>query len=79
MRQANSKQYAISVLDNLTYHPTQQSPAKNVLNIFLDHLELPLDDVVSLDELNSDQIPVMVTVKCSMMTQLSVNSCHNVQ
>ena len=38
----------------------------DVLDIFLHHMELPVADVESLDELNSDHNPVLLTVDSSM-------------
>ena len=35
-----------------------------------------MDDVVALDELNSDHVPILLTVKCSMSTRLRPDACH---
>ena len=47
-----------------------------MLDIFIHHLELPVEDVVTLDELNSDHVPVLLTVKCSMSAQVRPDTCH---
>lgn len=49
----------------------------NVLDIFLHHMELPVDDVVTLDELNSDHNPLLLTVDSSMMVQMLEDTSHN--
>jgi hypothetical protein len=35
-----------------------------------------VEDVVTLDELNSDHVPVLLTVKCSMLAQVRPDTCH---
>jgi hypothetical protein len=41
-----------------------------VLDMVLHHIELLVDNVVALDELNSDHVPVSFTVRYSMTTRL---------
>ena len=72
-RHADRNKYAISAPDSLTYYPHQGNAKTNVLDIFLHDMELPVLDVVTLDELNSDHNPVLFTVKCSMQAQLKLN------
>ena len=47
-----------------------------MLDIFLHRIELLVDDVVALDELNSDHVPVLFKARCSMTTRLRPNACH---
>ena len=46
--------------------PYWKNAPPDVLDIFLHHME----DVVTLVELNSNHIPVILTVKCSMSAQV---------
>ena len=75
-RHADRNRYAISAPDRPTYYPYRQNAAPDVLDIFLHHIELLVDDVVALDELNSDHAPVLLTAKCSMSTRLRPDACH---
>ena len=52
-RHVDRNQYAIFALDLLAYYSYRLRAVSDVLNIFLHHLGLPVDDVVSLNELNS--------------------------
>ena len=61
------KKYANSTPDSPTYYPTW----KNVLDIFLHRKELPVDDVVSLDELNFDFNTVWLVIDCSKLTRMT--------
>ena len=49
-RHADRNKYAISARDSPTYYPYRQNANPYVLDIFLDHQELPVEDVVSLDD-----------------------------
>ena len=46
------------------------------LDISLHHLELPVDDVVTQNELDSDHFAVLHTVKCSMSIGLRPDASH---
>ena len=47
-----------------------------MLEIFMHHIELLVDDVVALDELNSDHVPLLPRAKCSMSTRLRSATYH---
>ena len=74
-RHAGTNGYEISAPYSPTYYPYQKNASPHVLEIFLYHLELPVEDVVSLDELNCDHVPVLLTVKCSMSAQVRPDTC----
>jgi len=75
-RHADTNGYAISAPDSPTYYPYHKTAPPDVLDIFLHHMELPVEDVVALDELNSDHVPVLLTTKCSMSAQVRPDTCH---
>ena len=78
-RHVDRNKYAISAPDSPTCYPHQRNAKPDVLDIFLHHMELPVLDVVTLEELNSDHNPVLFTVKCSMQVQLKQISRLNVR
>ena len=73
---ADKHEYAILALDRPTHYLYQQKAAPDVLEIFLQHSYLPVDDVVALSELNSHHFPVLLTLKCSMSTRVKPDTCH---
>ena len=51
----------------------------DVLDIFLHYMRLPVDDVVTLDELNSDHNPVLLTVDSSLTSQVLRTMAHHIR
>ena len=75
-RHADRNQYAISAPDRLTYYSHRTNVRLDVLDIFLHHMGLPVVDVETLDELNSDHNTVLLTVDSSMTSQVLRDSGH---
>ena len=78
-RHADRNQYAIFAPDRPTFYSHRINVHPDVLDIFQHHTELPVADVESLDELNSDHNPVLLTVDSSMTSQMLRNSDHFVK
>ena len=51
-----------SALDSPNYYQNRKNVAPDVVDIFVHHLELPVEDIVSLDKLNSDHNPVLFMI-----------------
>ena len=69
-RHADRNQYAISAPDRPTYYSHRTNVRPDVLDIFLHHMGLPVADVETLDELNSDHNPLLLKVDSSMTSQV---------
>ena len=75
-RHADRNQFAVSAPDSPTYYPNWQNANPDVLDIFLHHQELPVEDAVTLDKLNSDHNPVLFTVNSSSPAGMGRSTCH---
>jgi len=60
----------MSAPDSPTYYPSRLKALPDVLDIFLHHTSLNVSDVVTLDELNSDHNPVLLTVDSALPAQI---------
>jgi Exonuclease III len=69
-RHADKNMYAISAPDSPTYYSHRTNVHPDVLDIYLHRMELPVKDVETLDELNSDHNPVLLTVDSSMTAKM---------
>ena len=65
--------------DNPTYCLNQMDVNPDVLHISLHHLKLPVEDLITLDELNPDHIPVLLAVNSLMRSQILINVCQSVR
>ena len=74
-KHADRNCYAISAQDRPSYYPNRQNAAPNVLDIFMHHIELLVDGVVTLDDMNSDHVRVLFAARWSTNT-LRPDACH---
>jgi len=70
LEHADRNNYSISAPDSPTHYPSRLNALPDVLDIFLHHTSLNVSDVVTLDELNSDHNPVLLTVDSALPAQI---------
>ena len=79
-RHAYRNQFEVSASDSPTiYYSNRQNANPDVLDRFLHHLGLPVEVVVTLNELISDQNPVLLTINSSSLTGMGRSMCHSVR
>jgi hypothetical protein len=76
---ADRNQYAISAPDRPTHYLHRMNVRHDVLDIFLHPTGLPIFDSEILNELNSDHIPVLLTVDSSTTSHVLRGSGHFVK
>ena len=76
-RHADRNQYTVSAPDSLTYYPNRQNANPDLLDIFLHHQELHVEDLGILGELTSDHDPVLLTVNSSSPGGMGRSTCHD--
>ena len=73
-KHADKNNYAISAPDRPTYYSNRMNCSPDVLDILLHHAALPIAEIETFDELNSDHNPVLVVIDTSMPSQLQGNT-----